>query len=87
MPTGLSILGWIAIGGLAGWLASRITGTYRRQGCLLDIVVGIIGAFIGGLVVNLLGGVGVTGFNVYSFLVAAFGAVIVLLIYKVIRPG
>jgi uncharacterized membrane protein YeaQ/YmgE (transglycosylase-associated protein family) len=78
----MSILGWIVIGGLAGWLASRIAGTYERQGCFLDIVVGITGAFVGGAIMNLVGGVGITGFNVYSFLVATLGAVVFLSILK-----
>lgn len=82
---GLSILGWIVIGGLAGWLAGRITGTYARQGCLLDIVVGIVGAFIGGLLFNAFGGVGVTGFNAWSLLVATIGAVVLLLVVKALR--
>lgn len=85
MPGGLGILGWIILGGLAGWLASLITGARRRQGCLLDIVVGIVGAFIGGLIFNLLGGAGVTGFNAYSLLVAFVGAVILLVIVNAIR--
>jgi uncharacterized membrane protein YeaQ/YmgE (transglycosylase-associated protein family) len=75
---GLGILGWVIIGGIAGWLASRITGTHSRQGCLLDIVVGIVGAFIGGAIFSVLGGVGVTGFNAWSLLVATVGAVILL---------
>lgn len=85
MTSGLGILGWIAIGGLAGWLASILTGTSRRQGCLLDIVVGIVGAFIGGLIFNVLGGAGVTGFNPWSLLVATVGAVILLTIIKALR--
>ncbi len=82
---GLNILSWIVIGGLAGWLASLITGTRARQGCLLDIVVGVVGAFIGGLIFNALGGVGITGFNAYSLLVATIGAVILLLVVNALR--
>lgn len=82
---GLSILGWIIIGGLAGAVAGRITGTAARQGCLLDIVVGIIGAFLGGAIVSLVGGVGVTGLNLYSFLVATLGAVVLLSILRLLR--
>ncbi len=82
---GLGIVGWIILGGLAGWLASRITGTYRRQGCLLDIVVGVVGGFLGGLIFSALGGAGVTGFNPWSLLVATVGAIILLVIVKAIR--
>ncbi len=82
---GLGIVGWIILGGLAGWIASRITGTYRRQGCLLDIVVGVVGGFVGGLIFNALGGAGVTGFNPWSLLVATVGAIILLVIVKAIR--
>lgn len=85
MPSGLGILGWIVLGALAGWIASIITGTSSRQGCLMDIVVGIVGALVGGFVFGLLGGTGVTGFNLGSLIVAVIGAVIVLLIYKAIR--
>ncbi|MFW6438108.1 MAG: GlsB/YeaQ/YmgE family stress response membrane protein [Armatimonadota bacterium] len=79
----MSILGWIVIGGLAGWAASALMGT--RQGCIMDVIVGIIGAFLGGLVFNLLGGAGVTGFNLWSFFVALIGAVILIAILRAIR--
>ena len=60
----MGFIGWIVIGGLAGWLASKFMNTDKEQGILANIVVGIIGAFIGGFVVNLLGGDGITGFNI-----------------------
>ena len=81
---GLGFIGWIVLGGLAGWVASMIMGNNARQGLLGNIVVGIIGAFIGGFVVGLLGGEGATGFNLWSFLVAVLGAVILLFIWKAI---
>jgi uncharacterized membrane protein YeaQ/YmgE (transglycosylase-associated protein family) len=81
----MGILGWIILGGLAGWAASALMGT--RQGCLMDVIVGIIGGFVGGLVFNLLGGVGVTGFNLWSFVVAVIGAVIFIAILRAIRGG
>lgn len=84
---GLGIVGWIILGSLAGWLASRVTGTYRRQGCLLDIVVGVVGGFLGGLIFSALGGAGVTGFNPWSLLVATVGAIILLVIVKAIRKA
>lgn len=81
----LSILTWIIIGGLAGWIASKIMGTDKSMGIFANIVVGVIGAFIGGFVFSLFGGAGFTGFNIYSFLVALVGAVILLAIVKAIR--
>lgn len=76
----MGIIGWIVIGGLAGWIASMLTGNNKQMGAGLNILVGIIGGFIGGIVMNLIGGYGVTGFNVWSLLVATAGAVILLLI-------
>ena len=78
----LGIIGWIILGGLAGWVASGIVGA--KNGLLGNIVAGIIGAFVGGFIFNLLGGAGVTGFNIWSFLVALVGAVVVLAIWKAI---
>lgn len=76
------ILSWIIVGGLAGWVASLITKTDASQGLLGNIIVGIVGALIGGFVVGLFGGSGFTGFNLWSFIVALIGAVILLLIWK-----
>jgi uncharacterized membrane protein YeaQ/YmgE (transglycosylase-associated protein family) len=71
-------LAWLIVGALAGWLASMVMGTNARQGLLLDIVVGIIGALIGGFLFNVIGAPGVTGFNVWSLFVAFIGAVVLL---------
>ncbi|MEP7289413.1 MAG: GlsB/YeaQ/YmgE family stress response membrane protein [Chloroflexota bacterium] len=71
-------LAWLIIGAVSGWLASVVMKTNSSQGLLLDIVVGIVGAFVGGLVFNFFGAPGVTGFNVYSLLVAFIGAVVLL---------
>jgi len=84
---GLGIIGWIVLGGLAGWVASMIAGTNARQGLLGNIIAGIIGAFVGGFILNLFGGSGVTGFNLWSFLVALLGAVVVLFIWRAITGG
>lgn len=81
----MGIIAWIVFGAIAGWLASLITGRNERQGCLANIAVGIIGAFLGGLIFNLLGGEGVTGFNLYSMLVAVLGAIILLLVLGFIQ--
>ena len=83
----MGIIGWIVLGGLAGWVASMIMGNNAQQGLLGNIVVGIIGALIGGFLVGALGGEGVTGFNLWSFLVALLGAVIALWLMRMMRGG
>ena len=87
MDSGLGIIGWIVLGGIAGWVASMIAGTNARQGLLGNIIAGIIGGVVGGFVFGLFGGAGVTGFNLWSFLVALVGAVIVLFIWGAITGG
>ncbi len=78
----MGIILWIVFGGVVGWIASLIMKT--RGGIFMDIIVGIIGAVIGGFVMSLVGGVGVVGFNLYSFLVALLGAIILLAIVKAV---
>lgn len=80
----LGFIGWIVLGGLAGWVASMIAGTNARQGLLGNIIVGIVGALIGGFLFEFFGGAGVTGFNLWTFLVAVVGAVVLLFIWKLI---
>lgn len=72
----MSIIVWIIIGGLAGWVAGLIMKT--EGGLLRNVIVGIVGAFIGGLIMNIIGGQGFTGFNIWSFLVALLGSVVLL---------
>jgi len=74
----MSIIVWIVIGGLAGWIASMIMNT--EGGLLRNIVVGIVGALIGGFIMSFAGATGFTGFNLWSFLVALIGSVILLAI-------
>lgn len=81
----MSILIWIVFGALAGWVGSMIMGTDGEQGLILNIVVGIIGASLGGYVMNYFGKAGVSGFNLYSFVVAVLGAVALLAILKLLR--
>ncbi len=76
----MGIISWIIFGALAGWLASIITGRNNQMGCIANIVVGIVGAVIGGFLMSFFGGSGVTGFNLYSFFVAVVGAVVLLVI-------
>lgn len=81
----MGLIGWIIIGGLAGWLASIVMGTDRQQGCLANIVIGVVGAVLGGAIVAFLGGQGVTGFNVWSLAVATFGAIVLLGLVRAVR--
>ena len=80
----MGIIGWIILGGLAGWIASMIAGTNARQGFIGNIVIGIIGAFLGGFIMSLLGVDGITGFNLYSLLVALLGAVVALWLFRML---
>lgn len=81
---GLGIIGWIIIGGLAGWIASKIKGTDAQQGLLLNIVVGVVGGLLGGWLLNLFG-VDVTGGGwIFSFLTCLLGAVILLTIVNMV---
>ena len=80
----MNILLWIVLGALAGWLAGLIMGGERR-GWLGNILVGILGAAVGGLVASLLGLGGVDGFNLYSLLVAVGGSCLLLWIYSMIQ--
>jgi len=76
----MSIVGWILLGLIAGWIASKIVNK-SGQGFLLDVVLGIVGAIVGGYLFALVGAEGVSGFNLYSMVVAVIGAVIVLVGY------
>lgn len=79
----MNILGWIILGGLAGWIASLLMGA--RDSLLMYIVIGIVGAFIGGFIFASLGGAGVTGFNLWSMFVAVVGAAILIAIMRAFR--
>ncbi len=77
-----ALIGWIILGALAGWVASMIMGTDAKQGGLANIVVGIVGAFIGGFIANLLGFSGASGLNLWSFVVALGGSVVLLAVVR-----
>lgn len=79
----MGILMWILFGALVGWIASMIMGT--SEGLVLDIVLGIVGAVLGGWLMSFFGYGGVTGFNLYSFLVAVLGAIALIAIVRAIR--
>ncbi len=82
----INIIAWIILGALAGWVASLIMGTDAQQGAIANIVIGIIGAFIGGLIMSFIPGLsGADGLNIWSFLVALLGAVILIAILRAIR--
>jgi uncharacterized membrane protein YeaQ/YmgE (transglycosylase-associated protein family) len=82
----MSIIGWIVLGLIAGWLAGLIMrgGGY---GIIGDIILGIIGALVGGFLSSVLLGVDVTGFNVTSLVIAVVGAIIVIAIARAVSPG
>jgi uncharacterized membrane protein YeaQ/YmgE (transglycosylase-associated protein family) len=76
----MSFLAWILLGLVAGFIGSKIVNK-RGEGIFLDIILGIIGAIVGGWLFSLIGAHGVTGFNIYSLFVAVIGSIVVLVIY------
>lgn len=75
----MGLISWIIIGALAGWLANKIIGKGERKGCFTNIIVGIVGAFIGGFVLSFFGKeYSVDGLNIESILIATLGAIILL---------
>lgn len=80
----MGLIIWLVIGGIVGWLASIVMRTDAQQGIFLNIIVGIVGAFIGGL---LFGGSINAGVTVYSFLASLVGAIILLAIINLVRRG
>ena len=76
----MSVLAWVVLGLIAGFIASKIVKS-SGQGLLLDIVLGIVGAVVGGYLFTAIGATGVTGFNLYSIFVAIVGACVVLWLY------
>jgi uncharacterized membrane protein YeaQ/YmgE (transglycosylase-associated protein family) len=78
----MGIISWIAVGLIAGLLAKVILPGDDPGGLIITTLMGMVGAVIGGFVIGILGGVGATGFNVWSILVATLGAVILLFIYR-----
>jgi uncharacterized membrane protein YeaQ/YmgE (transglycosylase-associated protein family) len=80
----MSYLAWIVLGLIAGYIASKIVNK-TGEGLILNIILGIVGAFVGGWIFSVFGASGVTGLNFYSALVAVVGAVVVLLVYHAIR--
>jgi uncharacterized membrane protein YeaQ/YmgE (transglycosylase-associated protein family) len=80
----MSILAWIILGLLAGFIGSKIVNK-SGEGVILDIVLGIVGAIIGGYLFTAFGAAGVTGLNIYSLFVAVIGSIVFLVIYHALR--
>jgi len=76
----MSVLAWIVLGLIAGFIGSKIVNK-SGQGMVLDIVLGIVGAIVGGIIFSLFGATGVTGFNLWSLIVAVIGSIVVLWAY------
>ncbi len=76
----MSILAWIVLGLIAGFIGSKLVNK-TGEGLILDIVLGVVGAIVGGFLFNLVGATGVTGLNLWSLLVAVIGAVVILVAY------
>jgi uncharacterized membrane protein YeaQ/YmgE (transglycosylase-associated protein family) len=83
----MGIFSWIVMGALAGWVARIMMKKKRSMGLIANIVVGIIGAFIGGFVMELFNKQGITGFNLTSFLIALLGSVILLAVVNLLTKG
>lgn len=81
----MGIILWIIFGALAGWIASLIMKTDAQQGAMANIIVGIVGAFIGGLIMSFIGKSPVNGFNLYSLLVAILGSVVLIWLMRAVR--
>jgi uncharacterized membrane protein YeaQ/YmgE (transglycosylase-associated protein family) len=79
----MSILAWLILGLVAGFIASKLVNK-SGEGFILDIVLGIVGAFVGGFLFTFFGAAPVTGFNIYSLVVAVVGSVVVLVLYHAI---
>jgi len=80
----MSYLAWIVLGLIAGFIGSKIVNK-RGEGLILDIILGIVGAIVGGWLFTMLGARGVTGLNLYSLAVAVVGAIVVLVLYHALR--
>ena len=80
----MSFLAWIVLGLIAGFIASKLVN-HRGEGIVLDILLGVVGAFFGGWLFRIFGAHGVNGLNVYSLFVAVVGSVVLLVVYHAFR--
>ena len=85
LEIGMYIIVWILFGAIAGWVASIIMGRNAEMGAIANIIVGVVGAVIGGFLMSAFGAAGVTGFNLYSMMVAVLGAVVLLFVVGLFR--
>jgi uncharacterized membrane protein YeaQ/YmgE (transglycosylase-associated protein family) len=83
----MNILLWIIFGALVGWVASLIMDTEESGDVVLDVITGVVGAFLGGMVMSLLGFAVVGGFDLSSFVVAILGAIVLVAIVRSVRSG
>ncbi len=81
----MGYIAWVVLGALSGWIASKFMGKDSEMGAFANITVGIVGAFIGGFIFNLIGASGVTGFNIWSVIVAIIGSCVLLYIVNKLR--
>jgi len=81
----MDLLLWLIFGAITGWLASIFMHNDAAQGTMMDIILGILGAFVGGIIMNFLGQPGVTGFNLYSMIVAVIGSMVLIWIGRRLR--
>lgn len=81
----MNIFVWIIFGALAGWIASILMGKNKKMGAIANIVTGIVGAFVGGYIMEFFGAEGVTGFNLPSLVVAILGAIVLLYVLGLLR--
>ena len=80
----MGIISWLVVGLIAGFIGSKIVNK-KGDGLVLDIILGIVGAIVGGWLFSMFGASGVTGLNLYSLLVSVVGAIVVLVVYHAIR--
>jgi uncharacterized membrane protein YeaQ/YmgE (transglycosylase-associated protein family) len=81
----MNFLLWIVFGGLVGWVASLVMRTDAQQGILINVIVGIVGASIGGWIMGMASMGGMSGFNLYSFAVATLGAIVLIAVVQAVR--
>lgn len=85
MPEISNLLVWLVLGGISGWIASKLTGNDQKMGVGMNLLVGIVGAFIGGWVAGIFGLGPATGLNLWSFLISIVGSVILLMVVRLFK--
>lgn len=85
MPEISNLLVWLVLGGLSGWVASKLTGNDEKMGIGMNLLVGIVGAFIGGWVASIFGLGPATGLNLWSFIISIVGSVILLMVVRLFK--